>query len=703
MGAREIWIYGEPTDSRITDFSVADTSTGSTIFTNDRTVNVSLTAIDGVGLNITGYMINEDPVAPYPEADGWSSTVPPIYAITGPEGTTTIYAWVKDSSGYVAGKSASILLQAPDPVVSNVMVFGNTDTTAFVTWKTNFDTLGRIRYRMVDDMEWIDTAWETTARTSHSKMMTDLVLDWEYEFIVENNESSGPAGTYTHTGAAAELPKNEMVATASSIYANNVAGYGPMNAINGSTTDDGWLADGSGTDAWLRLDFGFRCLVQRYRHYGRGVSHGWIKDYEIYVTDSPSSSKADWGVPAAAGRFANDRGPFDVNLNPTVGRCLICFAVNVYGGAGASEVWAYGIKLAAGVAEFEVADQTSGSTQHTNARTIDVTKFVGVPMLGQQLTGWMTNEFDVAPDANGPGWQTSPPATYTIEGDDNTDVTVYGWVRDSLDNVGGWHATILLNLSTPNVSDLLVAADTPTSVRAYFATDSETYAFVKWTEHGTENWQASAVETAHGTSHAVRFTGLVPESIYDVIIVNNEKEDPMVVYNHLPGYSGYHELDKLPMMATASSSWGGFPPETAINGVTENNGGWLSEGGTAPQWLRIDLGDSYLVQQAAFQPRNVLSHGPILKFELYLTDVLSDTKADWGEPVAYGGYWQAQYVLNKVIPLPNSQGRYLILYATQYIGSASVAEAFIWGKEGRHHDRLVGRGRPHQRQQRGHQ
>jgi len=410
--------------------------------------------------------------------------------------------------------------------------------------------------------------------------------------LVMSNENPEPPQSYEHY-VVPEIAKREMIATASSIYNPTTPASNAIDGIIDGSHE--WLAANLGLPQWLRLNLGAQYLVSKFEVQPTDWPEDYLGVFEVYVTDSTSSSYLDWGTPVVTKDAQLSTALQVLTFRPAQGQYVILRVVTGKRLARIWEVWTYGIKVGAAVSEFEIADQTSGNTQITNDRTIDVTAFVRVPMLGQQLTGWLIDETGIEPDSVDPRWQTSQPATYTIEGDDNTDITVYGWVRDSLNNVGGWHASILLNLAMPTVSDLLVAADTPTSARAYFTTDSETFACVKFAEHGTENWQVSVIESTHSTSHAVRFTGLTPETIYDVIVANNEKDEPAVVCNHLPGYSGYQELSKLPMLATASSTWGGFPPQTAINDVIEVDGGWLSEGVAPPQWLRIDLGDSYLV------------------------------------------------------------------------------------------------------------
>jgi len=168
----------------ITAFVVSDASTGSTLVTNDATVNVTLTAEAG-GASITGYAITQEDVQP---TEGWSETAPTTCTITGGEGTITLYAWVKDSADVVGKASASILFTTAVPVVTNVAVAGP-EGTATVTWDTDIDTVGSVKYGQVSQTGGTTAeVAETALGKAHSVTITGLEAGKNYKLVIVNNE-----------------------------------------------------------------------------------------------------------------------------------------------------------------------------------------------------------------------------------------------------------------------------------------------------------------------------------------------------------------------------------------------------------------------------------------------------------------------------------------------------------------------------------
>jgi len=104
-----------PTAATITQFALAETSTGSSLFTNERTITVTLTAEPAEGTTLDGWLITESDVEP---VDGWLAEAPTTYDITGSEGAIALFAWVLDSNGAIAKASATIQLSTAAPVVS---------------------------------------------------------------------------------------------------------------------------------------------------------------------------------------------------------------------------------------------------------------------------------------------------------------------------------------------------------------------------------------------------------------------------------------------------------------------------------------------------------------------------------------------------------------------------------------------------------
>jgi len=168
------------TGVRITQFALTG-NTGSSLFTISNQVAVDLQA-DSTEGTVDGWMITETDTQPGLE-DDWSETAPDVYAIQGAQGMITLYAWVKDSVGNIAGRSASILYEPNEPGISNVVLTDNGDETVTVTWDTVVPAYGKIDYRLYWDPDWISTPFVGPA-TSHSAVMQVYGLPDEQHLIV---------------------------------------------------------------------------------------------------------------------------------------------------------------------------------------------------------------------------------------------------------------------------------------------------------------------------------------------------------------------------------------------------------------------------------------------------------------------------------------------------------------------------------------
>ena len=103
-------------------FSVKDRTSSSAAYSNERIVNLTMTATDPQGDGtITKYLVNESSAKPSSAtmtASG-SATAPATYTLTSAEGSVTVYAWVMDADGNVSdlapGSSATITLDLTAP------------------------------------------------------------------------------------------------------------------------------------------------------------------------------------------------------------------------------------------------------------------------------------------------------------------------------------------------------------------------------------------------------------------------------------------------------------------------------------------------------------------------------------------------------------------------------------------------------------
>jgi len=120
--------YGE-VPIQVTQFFAADQVTGDTTYTEERTVDITIAgAPSHLGTVINGYMVTETPEAPGPADWRWSSEPPTDYTILGPSGLVTLYGWIRDDAGQVAGASHQIEYFDPlappkfkDPTKANVL------------------------------------------------------------------------------------------------------------------------------------------------------------------------------------------------------------------------------------------------------------------------------------------------------------------------------------------------------------------------------------------------------------------------------------------------------------------------------------------------------------------------------------------------------------------------------------------------------
>jgi len=277
-GALEVWAYGEPAPPGpvITAFSVMDQSTESNTLTDSPTVTVlDFTAVPQ-GSPIAGYMITDipkgDPVPDPPALDDarWSADPPFAYTITTDTGTqgldVSLLGWVKDANGQISVKMTSIFCNPNVPVDLDVSVTPNSTVMATVSWTTDTETFSRASYRPQGSDTWIETPWETTHGSSHSRHLTQMTTGTTYEIMLEDNETVQDPFTYDHFPELPEIPKSQISVTTSGDF---LQGEG-----TGAVTIDGmWSGDSpcwsTPEPGWLRLNFGDGYAVQQMAYQAR--------------------------------------------------------------------------------------------------------------------------------------------------------------------------------------------------------------------------------------------------------------------------------------------------------------------------------------------------------------------------------------------------------------------------------------------------
>jgi len=311
-----------------------------------------------------------------------------------------------------------------------------------------------------------------------------------------------------------EIPKAGMIAYSSG-DPGNAWGWLGKYAIDGNFSPPEWQAS-AGPPQWLRLDLGSQYTVQEYG-YARRTDHtdGYIKDFEIYVTDSDSLDPADWDAPVHVGTMPSGlaggvQHRFALGT-PSVGRYVILIGINSYTNyIGAGEVWVYGTKRM-----FIVANQATGNYYYTASPTVDVVRFPTIAEPEGEMFYAIT-ETDGEPVA----WETAVPPTYTFAIPDPAGpVDLWGWVKDSADPPNIISEQIQITYATwaptANAKNVTVAfIGTPVSIPAA-AFDNGSV-----DDLGIHSFWASSPDDETPEESCVTFSGL---GTYDVTLtVTNE-------------------------------------------------------------------------------------------------------------------------------------------------------------------------------------
>ncbi|HUU70421.1 MAG TPA: DUF1565 domain-containing protein, partial [Planctomycetota bacterium] len=170
------------------------------------------------------------------------------------------------------------------------------------------------------------------------------------------------------------------------------------------------------------------------------------------------------------------------------------------------DIGCYEVQPPAGalITAFVVSDATSGSTLLTNGAIVDLAITVSVPT-DMEVVGWLVTQTDEQPTV---GWLPAAPPTATIAAAPETDVILYAWIIDSLDNVSGKSAAIRYSTAVPVVTNAAVVDNGDNTATATWTTDIVAEGSVKFGTvtllGGTPN---EAKENATGTSHSVVLTG----------------------------------------------------------------------------------------------------------------------------------------------------------------------------------------------------
>ena len=116
------------------------------------------------------------------------------------------------------------------------------------------------------------------------------------------------------------------------------------------------------------------------------------------------------------------------------------------------------------VESFQVADLDTGNSEYTDSTAVSVSITENTP--GGAITKWLINESETQPQADDPGWLTTRPTTYIIQGAEGQRI-IYAWVMDENGNIStlsiSSQTTITLLDTTPPSSPIINPLTSPTN------------------------------------------------------------------------------------------------------------------------------------------------------------------------------------------------------------------------------------------------
>ena len=181
----------DPAETAVSEFVVSDATSGSTFYTDSATVNVSLVGEPLEPAAINGYMITTTPGKPEATAEGWMQPADPdapespITSFVLPaEGMNTLYGWVRDTEGFVAGKSAAIAYSASNPAITSAAA-GRHYTGIEVTWTLDVEACTWLEYGPADGA--LDKSTAAVFGSGGDIVITGLTAGALYDIRVHAN------------------------------------------------------------------------------------------------------------------------------------------------------------------------------------------------------------------------------------------------------------------------------------------------------------------------------------------------------------------------------------------------------------------------------------------------------------------------------------------------------------------------------------
>ena len=207
----------DPTVPTVDSFVVTDLDSGSSAYTNDATVSVSMTESD-VGDSVVKWLINESNIKPS-SIDFALTQRPTQYTITRGSGVRTVYAWVMDEyknvSELTPSSQTTITFDITPPVTPTVIddgTYTGSLSQLHASWSANDSESGIIEYQYAigtapggtDVVGW-KSAGQTTEATETG---LSLVSGQSYYFTVM---AKNGAGSWSNEGYSDGIIANQSV------------------------------------------------------------------------------------------------------------------------------------------------------------------------------------------------------------------------------------------------------------------------------------------------------------------------------------------------------------------------------------------------------------------------------------------------------------------------------------------------------------
>ncbi|MBI2890188.1 MAG: hypothetical protein HYY13_05330 [Nitrospirae bacterium] len=415
--------------------AVSDRSSASTIYTNDRLVDL---AIDDDG-TAAKWLVSETQVAqPAEWYSTWTSSKPTSFYLLGVnQGTHTVYAWAKDSAGNVSASAGivSIILDTIPPanptlaltdkssasethtndVNVDVAITGDGTASNWILSETHSTAPGEF------DAAWSDSAPSVLALTSGDGTKT------AYAWLMDEagNVNTGPAVSVDIV--LDTIPPEPPVVTLADETSSNPS-YTNSTVVTAAIEDDATASD-------------------------------WI----LSETQSTQPSELDetWTNPV----------PTSATLSTGDGaKTVYVWAKDLAGNVSAEPAGSYAITLDTippGTPTLTLTDQTSGSPDFTNDVLVDASILDDESPVLWNLSETQSTEpgeFDAA-------WVGVKPTTFTLTSGDGEKV-VYVWLQDIAGNINvgpGVSAGTTLD-TIPPADPTLVLSD-PSSANTSYTND----------------------------------------------------------------------------------------------------------------------------------------------------------------------------------------------------------------------------------------